>query len=62
MASQAVRTSIALRVVKQDQVMLKTQLDCIEDFGGEAFNYTEVDVLGTSISRLMKRASSEKSR
>ena len=23
----------ALRVVKQDQVMLKTQLDCIEDFG-----------------------------
>ena len=49
----------ALRVVKQDQVMLKTQLDCIEDFGGEAFNYTEVDVLGTSISRLMKRASKE---
>lgn len=49
----------ALRVVKQDQVMLKTQLDCIEDFGGEAFNYTEVDVLGSSISRLMKRASSE---
>ena len=49
----------ALRVVKQDQVMLKTQLDCIEDFGGEAFNYTEVDVLGSSISRLMKRASTE---
>jgi len=49
----------ALRVVKQDQEMLDTQLACIEDFGGEAFNYTEVDVLGSSISRLLKRASQE---
>ncbi len=49
----------ALRVVRQDQDMLERQLGCIEDFGGEAFNYTEVDVLGSSISRLLKRASQE---
>ena len=49
----------ALRVVRQDQKMLETQLQCIQDFGGEAFNYTEVDVLGSSISRLLKRASQQ---
>lgn len=49
----------ALRVVRQDQVMLKTQMDCIQDFEGEDFNYTEVDVLGASINRLLKRASQE---
>ena len=49
----------ALRVVRQDQKMLKTQLDCIQEFGGEHFNYTEVDVLGASINRLLKRAVNE---
>ena len=39
--------------------MLKTQMDCIQDFEGEDFNYTEVDVLGASINRLLKRASQE---
>ena len=49
----------ALRVVRQDQKMLKTQLDCIQEFGGEDFNYSEVDVLGTSINRLLKLASKD---
>ena len=49
----------ALRVVRQDQKMLETQLKSIQDFGGESFTYTEVDVLGSSISRLLKRASQQ---
>lgn len=49
----------AIQVLRQDQKMLAKQQQCIADFGGENFNYTEVDVLGPSIMRLLKRASQE---
>ena len=52
-------TPIALKVVQQDVVMLKHQVESIREFGGERYVYTEADVLGASISRLLNRASTE---
>jgi len=50
-------TPIALQIVKQDVDMLKKQVDSIKEFGGEQYIYTDVDVLGASITRLLSRAS-----
>ena len=52
-------TPIAMKIVQQDVVMLKQQVESIKEFGGEQYVYTEVDVLGASITRLLSRASKE---
>jgi len=49
-------TPIALRVFKQDAVMLARQTETIRHFGGEQYLSTEIDVLGGHIWRLMRRA------
>lgn len=47
---------LALRVFKQDARILKTQTETIQQFGGEQFASTEIDVLGKHIWRLLKAA------
>ena len=49
----------ALKVVDQDVVMLKTQKEWIQRFGGEDYCYSDVDLLGASILRLLKKAATE---
>lgn len=49
----------ALKVVNQDKVMLAKQLAAIQSFEGENYVYTDVDVLGPSIVRLLKRAAQD---
>ena len=49
-------TPFALKIVDQDKVMLAKQLEAIQAFEGENYIYTDVDVLGPSIARLLKRA------
>lgn len=46
----------ALRVFRQDAGMLARQTDTIERFGGEAYKFTEIDVLGVEIFDLLRRA------
>ncbi len=53
---QQMVTPFALKVIAQDRVMLAKQLAAIRQFGGENYVYTDVDVLGSQISRLLKRA------
>jgi hypothetical protein len=49
-------TPIAMRVVKQDAVMLKHQTEAVQRFGGEQYASTDVDLLGPHILRLLKQA------
>lgn len=46
---------LALRVFKQDAVILGRQTDLIRSFGGEQFASTDIDVLGRHIWRLLKQ-------
>jgi phenylpropionate dioxygenase-like ring-hydroxylating dioxygenase large terminal subunit len=46
---------LALRVFKQDAMILQRQTDLIRTFGGEQFASTEIDVLGRHIWRLLKQ-------
>lgn len=46
---------LALRVFKQDALILGRQTELIRAFGGEQFASTEIDVLGRHIWRLMKQ-------
>ena len=50
-------TSVAMKVVEQDAQMLALQTESIRSFGGERYQFTDVDVLGRGITRLLKRAS-----
>jgi phenylpropionate dioxygenase-like ring-hydroxylating dioxygenase large terminal subunit len=50
---------IGLRVLKQDAAMLAKQTETIRRFGGEEFTWTEIDVLGKHIWRLLKAAERE---
>jgi len=47
---------LALRVFRQDAAMLARQTRTIERFGGEHYKFTEIDVLGSEIFDLMRRA------
>lgn len=47
---------LALRVFKQDAFILRKQTETIHAFGGEQFAWTEIDVLGRHIWRLLKQA------
>jgi phenylpropionate dioxygenase-like ring-hydroxylating dioxygenase large terminal subunit len=47
---------LALRVFRQDALILKKQTETIQLFGGEQFASTEIDVLGRHIWRLLKAA------
>jgi phenylpropionate dioxygenase-like ring-hydroxylating dioxygenase large terminal subunit len=47
---------VAMRIFKQDAVVLERQADNIRAFGGESFVSTEVDVLGPHILRLLRAA------
>ena len=49
----------ALQILKQDIVMLDKQREWIERFGGEDYCYSDVDLLGASIVRLLRKASRE---
>lgn len=46
---------VALRIFKQDAVMLAAQAAHIERFGGEQFVSTEIDALGPAILKLMRQ-------
>ena len=46
---------LALRVFKQDAMILQRQTDLIRTFGGEQFASTDIDVLGRHIWRLLKQ-------
>lgn len=47
---------IALKIFRQDAVILEQQTTTMRDFGEELFVSTEIDLLGAQILRLMKRA------
>lgn len=47
---------IGLRVLMQDAAILKQQTETVKRFGGEQFTWTEIDVLGKHIWRLLKAA------
>lgn len=51
---------VALRIFKQDAVILQQQSANIRRFGGEAYTSTELDVLGPHILRLLRAAEREK--
>jgi phenylpropionate dioxygenase-like ring-hydroxylating dioxygenase large terminal subunit len=53
---RAVVTPIANRIFAQDATILQRQADTIRRFGGERFSSTELDVLGPSIGRMLRRA------
>jgi phenylpropionate dioxygenase-like ring-hydroxylating dioxygenase large terminal subunit len=53
---KAVVTPVANRIFAQDRMILKAQADTIRRFGGEQFVSTELDVLGTHIWQLLRRA------
>lgn len=53
---KSIAMPIAKRVLQQDFVMLKAQTATVKHFGGEQYVSTDVDVLGTHILRLLKRA------
>lgn len=54
--AQAVVTPIANRIFAQDEMILRRQAENIRRFGGEQFVSTELDVLGTRIWRMLRRA------
>lgn len=47
---------VAMRLFRQDTEILARQTETIEHFGGERFMSTEIDVLGSAITRLLKEA------
>jgi len=49
---------IAMRILRQDQEIVRAQTEVITRFGGERYASTEIDVLGNDIHRLMKQAAS----
>ncbi|MBT6488671.1 MAG: hypothetical protein HOK97_02840 [Deltaproteobacteria bacterium] len=49
----------AYKVIDQDKYMLQKQTQWIQEFAGEQYMSTDVDCLGPSIVRLLKKASSE---
>jgi phenylpropionate dioxygenase-like ring-hydroxylating dioxygenase large terminal subunit len=53
-------TPLAMKVVQQDQDMLKKQTDSIRLHGGEHYAYTEADTLGPGMIKLLRRAVKEK--
>jgi phenylpropionate dioxygenase-like ring-hydroxylating dioxygenase large terminal subunit len=53
---KAVVTPVANRIFAQDKAILREQADNIRRFGGEQFASTDLDVLGTHILRLLRRA------
>ena len=53
---KAVVTPVANRIFAQDRMILRAQADTIRRFGGEQFVSTELDVLGTHIWQLLRRA------
>ncbi len=53
-------TPVALHIFRQDARILEKQTETIHRFGSELFASTEVDVLGTSILRLLRQAEREK--
>jgi phenylpropionate dioxygenase-like ring-hydroxylating dioxygenase large terminal subunit len=54
--AQAVVTPIANRIFAQDEMILRRQAENIRRFGGEQFVSTELDVMGTRIWRMLRRA------
>ena len=54
--ARAVVTPIANRIFAQDEMILRRQGENIRRFGGEQFVSTELDVLGTHIWRMLRRA------
>lgn len=46
----------ALAIFKQDADLLKTQTDTIRRFGGEQYAWTDIDVLGKHIWRMLRAA------
>ena len=54
--ARAVVTPIANRIFAQDEMILRRQAENIRRFGGEQFASTELDVLGTHIWRMLRRA------
>jgi phenylpropionate dioxygenase-like ring-hydroxylating dioxygenase large terminal subunit len=53
---RAVVTPIANRIFAQDAMILRSQADNIRRFGGERFASTELDVLGTHVLKMLRRA------
>ena len=53
---QSLVTPFALKIVNQDIEMLKAQTEQLQFFEGEQYSYTELDALGPSIQRLLKKA------
>lgn len=47
---------IAMHIFRQDADMLKHQTETIRKFGGEQYQSTEIDVLGSHITRLLNQA------
>jgi len=56
---QQIVTPFALKVIRQDIEVLKEQTEGIQEFGGEQYVSTDVDLLGPSILRLLKSAAAE---
>jgi phenylpropionate dioxygenase-like ring-hydroxylating dioxygenase large terminal subunit len=54
--AQAVVTPIANRIFAQDAMILRRQAENIRRFGGEQFASTDLDVLGTRVWRMLRRA------
>ncbi|HEX2042198.1 MAG TPA: aromatic ring-hydroxylating dioxygenase subunit alpha [Acidimicrobiales bacterium] len=54
--AQVVVTPIANRIFAQDAMILRRQAENIRRFGGEQFVSTDLDVLGTRIWRMLRRA------
>jgi phenylpropionate dioxygenase-like ring-hydroxylating dioxygenase large terminal subunit len=48
--------AVALQLLRQDRAILKAQAENVRRFGGERFTSTEVDVLGSHIWWLLRRA------
>jgi len=55
---RAVVTPIAMRILRQDAAILRSQSATIQRFGGEQFESTEIDLLGPHIWRLLRQAES----
>jgi len=47
---------IMMRIFKQDAFVLRHQTETLRRFGGERFASTEIDILGSHILRLLRRA------
>ena len=50
---------VVLKIIKQDAQILSAQSQNQRAFGGEQYTFHSVDVLGSSIARLMKQATRE---